>query len=74
VLIQQLENNLVVPRVMSRAVELLPLVVMLALLAGSELMGITGAILAVPVTAALSVIVDEARRERLEGLERERPT
>ena len=73
-LIQQLENNLVVPRVMSRAVELLPLVVMLALLAGSELMGITGAILAVPVTAALSVIVDEARRERLEGLERERPT
>ena len=73
-LIQQLENNLVVPRVMSRAVELLPLVVMLALLAGSELMGITGAILAVPVTAALSVIVDEARRERLEGLESERPT
>jgi predicted PurR-regulated permease PerM len=65
VLVQQLENNLVVPRVMSRAVSLHPLAVMLALLAGGELMGVTGAILSVPVTAALSVIVDEARRERL---------
>jgi predicted PurR-regulated permease PerM len=65
ILVQQLENNLVVPRVMSRAVSLHPLAVMLALLAGGELMGVTGAILSVPVTAALSVIVDEARRERL---------
>lgn len=64
-LIQQLENNLVVPRVMSRAVELHPLAVMVALLAGSELMGVTGAILSVPVTAALSVVVDEVRRERI---------
>lgn len=63
--VQQLENNLVVPRVMARAVSLHPLAVMLALLAGSQLMGVTGAILAVPVTAALSVVVDEARRERL---------
>jgi predicted PurR-regulated permease PerM len=63
VLVQQLENNLVVPKVMSRAVELHPLVVMLALLAGSQLMGITGAILSVPVAAALAVIVDEVRRE-----------
>jgi predicted PurR-regulated permease PerM len=66
VLIQQLENNLIVPKVMGRAVELHALAVMLALLAGSELMGVTGAILSVPVTAALSVVVDELRRERLE--------
>jgi predicted PurR-regulated permease PerM len=63
--IQQLENNLLVPRIMSRAVELHPLAVMVALLAGSELMGVAGAVLAVPVTAALSVVVDEIRRERL---------
>ncbi len=69
VLIQQLENNLVVPKVMGRAVELHALAVMLALLAGSELMGITGAILSVPVTAAISVIVDEIRRERLRNEE-----
>jgi predicted PurR-regulated permease PerM len=67
ILIQQLENNLIVPKVMERAVSLHPLVVMLALLAGGELLGVAGAVLSVPVTAALSVIVDEARRGRLEG-------
>jgi predicted PurR-regulated permease PerM len=66
IVIQQLENNLVVPKVMGRAVSLHPVAVMLALLAGSELMGVTGAILAVPVTAALSVIVDEVRSQRIE--------
>jgi predicted PurR-regulated permease PerM len=65
VVIQQLENNLVVPKVMERAVSLHPLAVMLALLAGSQLLGIAGAVLSVPVTAALSVIVDEVRRERI---------
>jgi predicted PurR-regulated permease PerM len=66
VLIQQLENNLIVPRVMSRAVELHPIVVMLAILSGGELLGILGALLAVPAVASLSVIVDEVQRERLE--------
>jgi predicted PurR-regulated permease PerM len=65
IVIQQLENYVVVPRVMSRAVELHPLAVLLALLVGSELMGVLGAVLAVPVTAAISVIVDEIRSERL---------
>jgi predicted PurR-regulated permease PerM len=66
VLIQQLENNLIVPRVMSRAVELHPIAVMLAILAGGELLGIPGALLAVPAVASLSVIVEEVQRERLE--------
>jgi predicted PurR-regulated permease PerM len=66
VLIQQLENNLIVPRVMARAVELHPVVVMLAILAGGELLGIPGALLAVPLVASLSVVVDEIQRERLE--------
>jgi predicted PurR-regulated permease PerM len=65
VVIQQLENYVVVPRVMSRAVELHPLAVLLALMVGGELMGVLGAVLAVPVTAAISVIVDEIRTERL---------
>jgi predicted PurR-regulated permease PerM len=42
VLIQQLENNLIVPRVMSRAVNLHPVVVMVAILSGNELLGIPG--------------------------------
>jgi predicted PurR-regulated permease PerM len=65
VVIQQLENNLIVPRVMSQAVNLHPIAVMLAILSGNELLGIPGALLAVPVVASLSVIVDEIQRERL---------
>ena len=65
VVIQQLENNLIVPRVMSQAVELHPVAVMLAILAGGELLGIPGALLAVPIVASLSVIVQEVQRERL---------
>ena len=61
VVVQQLENHLIVPKVMERAVEIHPLAIMLALLAGSQLMGITGAILSVPVAAAFAVILDEFR-------------
>jgi predicted PurR-regulated permease PerM len=66
ILIQQLENNLIVPRVMSRAVALHPVAVMVAILAGGELLGIPGALLAVPTIASLSVIVEEVQRERVE--------
>jgi predicted PurR-regulated permease PerM len=66
VLIQQLENNLIVPRVMARAVELHPIAVMLAILSGGELLGIPGALLAVPAVASLSVVIDEIQRERVE--------
>jgi predicted PurR-regulated permease PerM len=64
IFIQQFENYVVVPKVMERAVALHPLVVLVALIAGAELFGITGAILSVPVAAALSVVVIEVRRER----------
>jgi predicted PurR-regulated permease PerM len=65
VVIQQLENNLIVPRVMSHAVNLHPVAVMVAILSGGELLGIPGALLAVPVLASLSVVIDEVQRERL---------
>ena len=63
VVVQQLENYLIVPRVMERAVSIDPLAVMLALLIGSELMGITGAVLSVPVAAGIAVMLDEIRRD-----------
>jgi predicted PurR-regulated permease PerM len=66
ILVQQLENNLIVPKVMERAVALHPLAVMLALLAGAELLGVAGAILSVPVAAAISVLVREVRLEQRE--------
>jgi predicted PurR-regulated permease PerM len=50
--IQQLENNLLVPKVMGDAVELHPAVLIVALVAGGTLFGIGGAILAPAVVAA----------------------
>ena len=50
--IQQLENNVLVPKVMGDAVELHPAVMILALVVGGALFGIGGAILAAPTVAA----------------------
>jgi predicted PurR-regulated permease PerM len=49
VLVQQLENSVIVPRVLGDAVELPPLVVMTGVLVGSTTAGILGALLAAPV-------------------------
>jgi len=59
VLIQQAENNIIVPKVMERAVGLSPLVVIFSLLVGGTLFGIVGAILAVPAAAIIHVIAEE---------------
>ena len=68
ILIQQLENNLIVPQVMRRAVSLSPVVVLAAIMVGSEALGVVGAFLALPVAATISIIVDEllAQRDREE--------
>lgn len=57
--IQQLENNLIVPQVMRRAVGLNPLMVILAIAVGSRLLGISGALLAVPMTVVIQIIAAE---------------
>lgn len=49
VVLQQLENSVIVPRVLGEAVELPPLVVMTGVLVGSTTAGILGALLAAPV-------------------------
>lgn len=49
--IQQLENNLLVPKILGDAVELHPAVLIVALVVGGALFGIGGAILAAPVVA-----------------------
>jgi predicted PurR-regulated permease PerM len=61
----QVENNIITPKVMGNAVELHPLVILVALLVGSELLGAPGALLAIPVAATLAVVVDEIRLERV---------
>lgn len=56
--IQQVENNFLVPKVMSKAVGLSPLVVIIALLIGLKLAGVAGAILAIPAVLLLGLIVE----------------
>jgi predicted PurR-regulated permease PerM len=67
VVIQFTENWVLVPRIMKGAVGLTPLTVFLALLVGTEFMGILGALLAIPIAAAIQVIVSEYIRARREG-------
>ena len=52
---QQLENYLIAPRVMRNTVDLSAVVVLLAALAGGAVLGLIGAIMAIPVTAAVKV-------------------
>lgn len=59
ILIQQLEGQILVPKIMGKAVGLSPVIIILSLLIGAKLMGILGVIIAVPVAAAISVIISE---------------
>ncbi len=57
--IQQLEGNVLVPKIMSKAVGLNPVIVIIAILIGAKLYGLTGVILAVPLAAVVSVITED---------------
>ena len=65
---QQIENNLIQPRIQSRAVSLEPFVVLVSVLFGSALFGIPGALLAIPVAAAIQITVREVWRLRRAAL------
>jgi predicted PurR-regulated permease PerM len=67
VLQQQLENHVLVPKVMERQVGVNPVAVIVALLIGGNLLGIPGAILAVPTVAILQVLFSEWMGLRQEG-------
>jgi predicted PurR-regulated permease PerM len=51
------ENNILVPRIYSETLSLPPLVIFLALIVGGKLLGFAGALLSLPLAAALRVIV-----------------
>ena len=61
---QSLENWFLVPRVMRGAVGLTPLTVFVAIIAGTQLMGVIGAILAIPIAAGLQVVLSEYMNQR----------
>jgi predicted PurR-regulated permease PerM len=56
---QQLENNVLQPFIFKRTVNVPPLVVIVAILAGSSMLGIVGALVAIPIAAALQIVIKE---------------
>ena len=64
--VQGIESNLIHPVVMSRAVSLHPAVIIFALLTMGTLFGVVGIVLAVPLAAALAVLVRELWIKRMD--------
>lgn len=59
VIYQQLENYVIYPRVMSRSVDLPGAVIVIAALVGAALLGVVGALLAIPTAAAILTMIRE---------------
>lgn len=59
IVIQQLENNLLVPKVMQKTTGLNPLVVIIAVLVGAKIAGILGILLAVPVVLVIKTFTED---------------
>jgi predicted PurR-regulated permease PerM len=59
IVLQQVEGNILVPRIQGDAIGLSPLTVILAILAGTSLAGPIGGILAVPIAAIIQVIIQD---------------
>lgn len=64
-IIQQVENQVLVPVVMRRAVGLNPIVTLTALIIGGKLGGILGLLLAIPITLCVETVINEMANMRL---------
>ncbi len=68
VLYQQLENHILQPLIYGRTVQLSPLTVLIAILIGAELVGILGALAAIPVAGIVQAVSKEVVRWRREAI------
>jgi len=65
IIYQQVENNVIQPRIQAKAVQVHPFVVLSSVLFGSTLFGVLGALLAIPIAAAIQIaIVEYAHLDR----------
>lgn len=60
--VQQLENNLIVPVIMKKVTGLHPIITLIAMVIGGKLAGIMGVLLAVPTTIFIETILIESRK------------
>ena len=59
ILYQQVENNVLQPFIFKRTVNVHPLAVIVGILAGAALLGVVGALVAIPIVAALQIVLKE---------------
>jgi predicted PurR-regulated permease PerM len=64
IIYQQIENTVIQPRIQSHTVNVAPIVVLVAVLFGSSLFGILGALLAIPAAATIQICLREYRQYR----------
>ena len=67
ILVQQIDNHIITPVVQRTRVDLSPLVIVLALVIGGSLAGLLGVLVAVPVTAAIRILIGHLWRTRMLG-------
>lgn len=72
-LYQQLENYLIAPRVIRNSVDISSIAVLFAALVGASVLGVIGAVMAIPVAATLKVIISARLRHRDEQAGETRP-
>jgi len=65
VIVQQFENHLIYPLVVTRVVGVPPLLVILALIVGAQLAGFLGIVLSIPVVATIQEFVRDIRERRI---------
>jgi len=67
IVIQQIDNHVITPMIQRARVNLSPLIIVLALIIGGALAGLLGVLVAIPVTAAVRIIVGHLWRTRVLG-------
>ena len=66
-MIQQIDNHVITPMIQRTRVNLSPLVIVLALIIGGAVAGLLGVLVAVPLTAAIRIMVGHVWRTRVLG-------
>ena len=76
VVYQQVENHVIQPVIMGKGVDISPLAVIFSILVGSALLGVLGALLAIPAAASLQLVLSDVlwrRRFAMAHARREAP-
>ena len=73
IIVQQIENHVLVPKIMQHAVGLNPIVSIIAVIIGAQFGNVLGALIAIPVGASLSVLIKRLlSRKKIEQITHER--